>query len=719
MELLYVYIKKFRNYVDVEVNFSDKFIIKYNKNKDTMYVKKNKQYVSIYPKYISNINAIVGVNSVGKTNLLDLIGLRKIDREKDDSEFKIKYKKNKKGFIKVSDIEGKVKNSIYLFVYYFGKDNNTGEELFCVEGNDLECFYDIFQSYNNIKSKYFVEKYWFSFICTYNNGKFLYKYDVNIKLENYKIKHDLDGIKVYGDYRSEHDKRIIISVRESLNTKYYDEYSLKADDESYIMIPRRVASFNTKYVKSKVDMLYNQIINKNSQMYNDEKYILNIEYTDIFLQKLFLEENEFLNLKYSYKNSQGKEKYIYRLLESYVRFYFQSFKSNLATDEENKKLENCKGQIEKFVIKLYNNDSYKNYYYNLVKLITDNMIEDNMAKKHIMKCYESLSNSLFNNNCYILKNNNLVIEIDKDSQLDSIYNILNVTIDEKVNSDSVEMFSVFGNFFSYSIYNLSYGENAYLGLFSSIYEQIKELTDYKEEYILALDEPEVHMHPELARNFVNDLIKFLGDIKKDNQKFQLIVSTHSPFILSDIPNGNIVFLDRDSKGKCEIVENKVSTFGQNIHTLLKNGFFMETATIGEFANQEIKKSIRILDKYNQFNDKKISEKEMKIEYIKYMGLQKNRKINIEKMEIEIKSKIKYLIKIIGEPLIKRKLQEMYNAIFPSEQKDYELKIRKLQQEKDKLKQIINEKGLNNIDNVMRLLDNAIKELQLKADDNND
>ena len=711
MELLYIWVEKFRNYVETEINFSDKFIIKYNKKKGKIDININKGYMCIYPQYITNINAIVGTNSVGKTNLLDIIGLRKADRNKNNCEFEIKYKSNRnnKGFIKVSDIESSVKNSIYLFVYYFGRDNITGEELFCIEGNDLESFYDIFESHDQIKSKYWLEKYWFTFVCTYSKGKFLCKYDLGTKLGEYKIKSDVDGIKVYGDYRSEQDKLAVISVRENLNTKYYDRYSLKADDESYIMIPRRISSFNPKYINSKINMIYNQIINKNSQMYNDEKYMFNIEYSDVFLKKSYLEDNEFLKLKYSYKDLFGKEHDIYRLLESYIQFYFQSFNSNSNTDEENIKLKKCKNEIEEYTMKIDNKDFYKKYYNDLVEIITNFMINDENDKNHIMECYKNLTESLFNNNCYIFKNNKILIEINEDSQLESIYEIVNVTIDEKMNSDSIDIFSVFSNFFSYSISDLSDGESAYLGLFSAIYEQITMLTSYKEKYILTLDEPETHMHPELARNFVNDLIKFLGHIKKDEQRFQLIISTHSPFILSDIPNGNIVFLERDNKGKCKISGKEIGTFCQNIHMILKDGFFMKN-TIGEFANQKIKDSLKIMDKYKQFNDSKIRKTEFKEEYIKYMGCKENEEISIE----EMKKKIKYIIKIIGEPLIKRKLEEIYRTTFPEDREDYELEIKKLQQEKGKLQEIIKEKGLDNIEGIMKLLDEKIRELKEKS-----
>ena len=80
-----------------------------------------------------------------------------------------------------------------------------------------------------------------------------------------------------------------------------------------------------------------------------------------------------------------------------------------------------------------------------------------------------------------------------------------------------------------------------------------------------------------------DLIKRakLGNIKNVN----IVFVTHSPFILSDVPKCNVLFL-KDGMPKDIMQEN---TFGANIHSLLKNGFFMPNLPIGEFAYEKINK----------------------------------------------------------------------------------------------------------------------------------
>ena len=56
--------------------------------------------------------------------------------------------------------------------------------------------------------------------------------------------------------------------------------------------------------------------------------------------------------------------------------------------------------------------------------------------------------------------------------------------------------------------------------------------------------------------------------------------THSPFILSDIPNTNILCLDQSAS----VMSKK--TFSGNIHEMLGDAFFMDS-TIGEFAQQKL------------------------------------------------------------------------------------------------------------------------------------
>ena len=166
---------------------------------------------------------------------------------------------------------------------------------------------------------------------------------------------------------------------------------------------------------------------------------------------------------------------------------------------------------------------------------------------------------------------------------------------------------------------------------NSVHNSTSKNTKYK--YInIVFDEIELYFHPEYQRRFVFELLERLDSLKKggniDNIKgVNILFCTHSPFILSDIPKQNVLFLGHKKDFK---------TFGANITTLLANSFFMENL-IGEFAKnkinevitwitqdkEDILKTIRLIDEpilknkliemyYEKFTDKEREKSEEKI-----------------------------------------------------------------------------------------------------------
>lgn len=83
-ELLYVYIEEInRCFSQQEFIFSNEYNIHYNFNKKALKItKKDNKFVNFFSKNISSINLIVGKNGCGKTTLLDLLGLKSIERYK-------------------------------------------------------------------------------------------------------------------------------------------------------------------------------------------------------------------------------------------------------------------------------------------------------------------------------------------------------------------------------------------------------------------------------------------------------------------------------------------------------------------------------------------------------------------------------------------------------------------------------------------------------------
>lgn len=148
-------------------------------------------------------------------------------------------------------------------------------------------------------------------------------------------------------------------------------------------------------------------------------------------------------------------------------------------------------------------------------------------------------------------------------------------------------------------HQLSSGEKQFLYTTSSIIYHLKNINStlqssniVKYRFVnLILEEVELYFHPEYQRQFVKSLIdrikaSNISDIKAVN----ILFVTHSPFILSDIPKNNVLFLE-DGRPTFKMKEN---TFGANIHTLLQNGFFLDSVPIGDFAKEKINFFLSIL-----------------------------------------------------------------------------------------------------------------------------
>ncbi len=107
------------------------------------------------------------------------------------------------------------------------------------------------------------------------------------------------------------------------------------------------------------------------------------------------------------------------------------------------------------------------------------------------------------------------------------------------------------------------------------------------------DEIELYFHPEMQRNFISTLLHGLQQLPLEGiRSLHFMIVTHSPFVLSDIPTQNILFLE---KGGHKADKSEVASFGANIHTMLVNSFFLKGGAMGQFAKETI---VRMIDQVN-------------------------------------------------------------------------------------------------------------------------
>lgn len=98
-----------------------------------------------------------------------------------------------------------------------------------------------------------------------------------------------------------------------------------------------------------------------------------------------------------------------------------------------------------------------------------------------------------------------------------------------------------------------------------------------ETAIIFIDEGELYYHPEWQRKYVYTLLDMIQRYGRDVE-VQIVITTNSPFILSDMLNWDVTYLPSIEHEKAG------AAFGQNIHTLLTSNFYMD-ATIGEVSRR--------------------------------------------------------------------------------------------------------------------------------------
>lgn len=178
----------------------------------------------------------------------------------------------------------------------------------------------------------------------------------------------------------------------------------------------------------------------------------------------------------------------------------------------------------------------------------------------------------------------------------------------RMSSGERQMYNVISNIL-YNLYNISLErkstikeENAKSGTNASKRERFEENELQSHEFgynhiNLIFDEAELYFHPEFQRRYLKsflDKLRLCHIDKNVIKSINILIVTHSPFILSDIPSNNILFLPL---AKEERPIDRPKTFGGNIYDLLKESFFLESA-IGDIAQLKLK---MILDVYYNEN----------------------------------------------------------------------------------------------------------------------
>lgn len=125
---------------------------------------------------------------------------------------------------------------------------------------------------------------------------------------------------------------------------------------------------------------------------------------------------------------------------------------------------------------------------------------------------------------------------------------------------------------------------------SHITLKISICLDYVENICLIFDEVELYYHPDYQRRFLGmlfDAMKWCHIDTNIIHSIQILMVTHSPFVLTDMLTQNTLYL----KGG-DIQNVKIQTFAANYYELLNKSFFFDKSAIGTVASNVVSKMIQ-------------------------------------------------------------------------------------------------------------------------------
>lgn len=131
--------------------------------------------------------------------------------------------------------------------------------------------------------------------------------------------------------------------------------------------------------------------------------------------------------------------------------------------------------------------------------------------------------------------------------------------------------------------------------------------------ILLLDEPETHFNPDWRSKFIRTLQKSLEASKTKNIMKDVLITSHSPFIISDcFPDKVIVFKKGEDPKNAQ--KMKFRTYGTSTDLIMEN-LFKKNYTIGDKSREEIEKILKEIENKETLLPKEVSKYKKRVSHL--------------------------------------------------------------------------------------------------------